>query len=47
MQDRSYAAVIVDGAMLTMIFLDDEKKQFFVEIAKTCETVICCRASPS
>ena len=45
--ERTNAAVIVDGAMLTLILAEEYKKEFFVEIAKTCETVICCRASPS
>jgi len=40
-------AVIVEGRMLTKIISDLGMKNSFLQIAKTCETVVCCRVSPS
>ena len=40
-------AVIVEGRMLTKIISDLGMKNAFLQIAKTCETVVCCRVSPS
>lgn len=38
-------ALIIDGKSLTYA-LEDDTKQFFLSLAVSCGSVICCRSSP-
>ncbi|GEQ70638.1 hypothetical protein JCM33374_g4316 [Metschnikowia sp. JCM 33374] len=44
----SNTALIIDGAALTLVFNEDEAlRQKFLLLGKQCNSVICCRVSPS
>lgn len=37
----------MEAYALTLVLMNNEYKKNFIKIAKSCETVICCRVSPS
>ncbi|GAM21496.1 hypothetical protein SAMD00019534_046710 [Acytostelium subglobosum LB1] len=39
-------AIVIDGTTLALA-LDNDLKYHFLQVAKTCESVVCCRCSPS
>ncbi|GAM21255.1 hypothetical protein SAMD00019534_044300 [Acytostelium subglobosum LB1] len=39
-------AIVIDGSTLTLA-LDKDLRYHFLQVAKTCESVVCCRCSPS
>eukprot|EP01132_Coremiostelium_polycephalum_P003717 gene3717-4630_t len=41
-----HIAIIIDGTTLQLA-LEPELRYYFLQVAKTCESVVCCRCSPS
>ena len=39
--------MLVDGDSLMIILPDDELKKAFIDIAKDCGSIVCCRATPN
>ena len=39
--------MLVHADSLTLILSDIEYKKYFLNIAKSCEAIVCCRVSPS
>ncbi|TMW59040.1 hypothetical protein Poli38472_007185 [Pythium oligandrum] len=44
---KSRKAVVIDGECLEVTLLDENCRQLFLELAMSCEAVVCCRVSPS
>ncbi|EGC30740.1 hypothetical protein DICPUDRAFT_95677 [Dictyostelium purpureum] len=45
-QVTKHVAIIIDGSTLALA-LEPDLRYFFLQVAKTCESVVCCRCSPS
>ncbi|KAM9946077.1 hypothetical protein ACTFIT_004369 [Dictyostelium discoideum] len=43
---QKHIAIIIDGSTLALA-LEPDLRYFFLQVAKTCESVVCCRCSPS
>ena len=46
MLKKKKRALIVEASALTLITESQDLELNFIQISKTCETVICCRVSP-